>query len=351
MLIFILVIFGLAFLILSHEAGHFFAAKAFGLKVDEFGFGFPPRIFAKKIGETEYSLNWLPFGGFVKIVGENDAAPFVEGEEAAPEISAEEKKHLFAFQPLWKRSIVMLAGVTVNFLIGWFLISAVLMVGTPKALIINEVQNGTPAEHVGLLAGDIIKNFDNAKSFISFVNAHRGEQINIEIIREGNDMNFNVVPRINVGPGEGPVGIALADAGSAREGFASALWTGLKDSVAILGFTFQAFYALIVELFTHASLLPGVVGPVGIFSVAQTTGKIGFIYLVQLVSIISLNLTVVNLIPFPALDGGRFLMIIIEKIKGSPIPRGVERWVNAAGFAFLIVLMVLLTVRDVGHLL
>ncbi len=346
MLIVTLVIIGLAFLILSHEAGHFFVAKAFGLKVDEFGFGFPPRIFAKKIGGTEYSFNWLPFGGFVRIAGENDGIDKTNVATA----SEDEKKHIFSFQPAWKRALVMLAGVTVNFLIGWLLLAAVLMIGSPKALVIGEVQKGSPAEHIGLMVGDVIKDFVNAQSFIEFTNAHKGQQVTLNIMRDGKDMALNVVPRVNIGPGEGPIGVAVAEAGEARHGFFDSLWTGLKESVFLVGFTFQAFYLLISNLFGHATLLPGVVGPVGIFSVAEQAGKIGLIYLVQLISIISLNLTVVNLIPFPALDGGRFFMIIIEKIKGSPISRQTERWVNAAGFAFLLVLMALLTIRDVSHL-
>jgi len=352
MLIIILVFIGLAFLILAHEAGHFFVAKAFKMKVDEFGFGFPPRIFAwrPKGSETEYSLNWIPFGGFVKIAGENDPAPGIEGGVAG-EVSKEEKKHLFAFAPAWKRALVMLAGVTVNFVIGWLLVSAVFMVGSPKALVITDVEQGSPAAQAGVISGDVVRGFTDAQSFISYVNAHRGQEISLSVTRDGKDLFFNVVPRVNPPPNDGAVGVALAEAGEARHGFFASLWMGLEESALLVPVTFGALWALIVGLFAHASLLPGVVGPVGIFSVAEETGRIGLIYLVQLVSVISINLTVVNLIPFPALDGGRFFMIIIEKIKGSPIPRSVENWVNTAGFAFLIGLMLLLTVRDVAHLL
>ncbi len=163
-------------------------------------------------------------------------------------------------------------------------------------------------------------------------------------------MAFSVVPRVNPPAGQGAIGVQLADAGTPREGFFVSLWDGLRESVMIVGLTFQSFYQLIANLVTRASLLPGVVGPVGIFSVAEETGKIGLIYLAQLLALISLNLTVVNLIPFPALDGGRFFMIIIEKIKGSPISRKVEAGANALGFTLLIALMVALTVRDVWHL-
>jgi regulator of sigma E protease len=164
-------------------------------------------------------------------------------------------------------------------------------------------------------------------------------------------VDVTVTPRMNVGPNEGPIGVALSEGGTAREPFFQALWDGLRTSFILAGMIFQTLWQLIKNLFVHASLLTGVVGPVGIFGVAEETGSIGAIYLVQLLGIISLNLAVVNLIPFPALDGGRFLMIIIEKIKGSPMPEKVEAWINGLGFAFLLLLMILLTVRDIRGLL
>src|SRR3989344_342396 len=134
MLITLLVIIGLSLLILGHEAGHFVMAKLFGLKVDEFGFGFPPRIFAKKKGETEYSLNWLPFGGFVRIAGENG-----EFGKAGEDNDAEADGRLFYRQPAWKRALITVAGVSVNFILGWLLISIIFFVGTPPAVIITGI--------------------------------------------------------------------------------------------------------------------------------------------------------------------------------------------------------------------
>ena len=349
MLIVILVILGLSLLILGHEAGHFFAAKMFGLKVDEFGFGFPPRIAAWKKGDTEYSVNWLPFGGFVRISGERGEFEMVNPDNAPKESTADRARLLFA-QPAWKKSLIMLAGVIMNFLLGWILISLTLMIGSPQALVISGVQKGSPAEQAGIAEGDIVKNFVTAQSFIDFVNAHRGERISMDLLRSNKELNVDVVPRITTGPNEGAIGVALAEAGTPREGFFAALWDGLRNAVTLLWLTIQAFYRLISQLFIHATLLAGVVGPVGIFGIAQETGKIGLVYLLQFMGIISLNLTVVNLIPFPALDGGRFLMVIIEKIKGSALSARTETWINGLGFAFLILLMVLLTVRDVGNL-
>ncbi len=351
MLIIILVIVGLSLLILGHEAGHFFAAKAFGLQVDEFGFGFPPRIKAWKKGGTEYSVNWLPFGGFVKIAGERGEFEMLEPSATATYEKAPDASRFLYAQPAWKKSIIVLAGILVNFLLGWFFLSLTLMIGAPQALVVSGVQADSPASQAGIMAGDVVKNFTSAQSFIDFVNMRRGETTTIAVFRSNKEIDFNVVPRVQTAPGQGAVGVALAEAGTPQEGFFAALKDGLMDAGIIVWLTVLAFYQLFVQLFFHASLLPGVVGPVGIFGLAEETGKIGLVYLLQLFGVISLNLTVVNFIPFPALDGGRFLMAILEKIKGSAISYRTEAWVNSLGFALLIVLMVLLTIRDVSGLI
>ncbi len=349
MLIAILVILGLSLLILGHEAGHFFVAKLLKLKVDEFGFGFPPRIFARKKGDTEYSVNWLPFGGFVKIGGERGEFEMLNAEGEGTR--AVDKSRLFYAQPAWKKSVIMLAGVSVNFLLGWLLFSLVLMIGAPQGLVVSDVQPNSPAAAVGIASGDVIKNFTSAQGFIDFVNARRGEKIAITVLRSNKELNFDVVPRIVTAPGEGAIGVALAETGQEREGFFAAVGDGFRNACLVFWLTLQAFWQLVAQLFATASLLPGVVGPVGIFGLAEQTGKIGLVYLLQLLGIISINLTVVNLMPFPALDGGRFVMAIVEKIKGKALSYKVEAWVNGLGFALLILLMVLLTVRDIWGLI
>ncbi len=362
MLIAIIVIVGLSLLILGHEAGHFFAAKLFGLKVDEFGFGFPPRIGAKKIGDTEYSFNWLPFGGFVKISGERGEFAMLEEESGiANRVSPIGKENpdtrypipdtrLFFAQPTWKKSLILLAGVIMNFIFGWLFISAAFMIGTPQALVVGGVEAGSPAAAVGIATGDVIKNFKDSQDFIAFVDAHKGEPTQFELLRDGKEVDVTATPRTQVGPNEGALGVSLADAGYPREGFFPAIRDGFTNASQLLWLTVGAFYDLIKSLIVHGSLLAGVVGPVGIFGVAEQTGNIGLVYLLQFLGVISINLTVVNLIPFPALDGGRFLMTIVEKIKGSPMSEKIEGWVNGVGFALLILLMVLLTVRDVRGL-
>lgn len=356
MLIILIVIIGLSLLILGHEAGHFFVAKMFGLKIDEFGFGFPPRIFAIKRGETEYSFNWLPFGGFVRIGGERGemalAEKLKENEKPATREQPSEARgeRLFYNQPAWKKSLIVLAGVIINFIIGWILISVVLMVGTPQTLVITGIEAGSPAAAAGIMSGDVVKGYTDSQAFINYINANRGVPTQIAVLRDNKEIDFTVTPRTVTTPNEGAVGVDLEEGGTAREAPLPAIWDGLVSAVLLLWMTITAFGQLIAQLFIHASLLPGVVGPVGIFSVAEETGKIGLMYLVQLIGIISINLTVVNCIPFPALDGGRFVMVLIEKIKGSPVPEKFEAWVNGIGFAMILVLMVLLTVRDIRGL-
>lgn len=429
MLTALIVIIGLSFLILAHEAGHFLVAKFFKLRVDEFGFGFPPRIFAKKIGETEYSLNWLPFGGFVKIAGEND---HMDTETGHTEFSDKEKQRIFFTQFAWKRSAIVLAGVAVNFVVGWWLLAAVLMVGSnpitfvadvvpgsPAALagvrrgdvlkdyqsvqalsdflasnadksvnvnvigqtkelaltvvkesstaiygeriVVADVQPDSPASKTGMRPGDVISGYDDANALIAFINANKGKEIEVNITR--GDATLVVHPTVRMDTSNGGLGILLSEGhfwksagmvlrevGSPSQGFFAAMKNGFGQTLMLARITAVSFYELLRSLFVHGTLLEGVVGPIGIFSFAQQAGEIGFVHVIYLIALISVNLAVINLVPFPALDGGRFFLILIEKIKGSPISQRIEGVVNTAGFVFLIFLMVVITLRDIINL-
>ncbi|HVN26815.1 MAG TPA: M50 family metallopeptidase [Candidatus Paceibacterota bacterium] len=352
MLIAIIVLAGLSLLILGHEAGHFFAAKLFGLKVDEFGFGFPPRIAAWKKGETEYSLNWLPFGGFVKISGERGEFALQDGTawaNDAPSAPADESRLFFA-QPAWKKSVIVLAGVIMNFLLGWIFISLVLMIGSPQTLVITGAEPGSPAAQAGFMSGDVVLNYKTYQSFTGYVDANEGKPITVAVLRNGKEVDLTATPRVNPSPDQGALGVTLKEGGAARENPLLALKDGFIDAALIFWLTLQAFGDLVRQIFVHATLPAGIVGPVGIFGVAEETGRIGLTYLLQLIGVISINLTIVNLIPFPALDGGRFVMVLIEKIKGSAIPEKVEAYLNGVGFALLIALMIFVTIRDVRGL-
>jgi len=340
----IIVVVGLSLLILVHEAGHFFTAKFFNLKIEEFGFGMPPRAIGKKIGETIYSLNWLPFGGFVKIYGEEGAGKTETGKTSS------DAERSFYFQVPWKRAVIVVAGVVMNFVVGWLLLSAVFMIGSPDGVIITAVGDNSPAKIAGLEMGDRIMGFGNSSdAFAKYIDGAKGQEINLNVIKGGKETTVKITPRISPPEGEGPLGVTL-DNGGQRDGFLEGLKDGFLASIYIIKMVFLGLGSLIAGLFHGNADLSGVVGPVGIFKIAIQAGGIGIVYLLQLVALISVNLAVINIMPFPALDGGRFLFIIIEKIKGSPLPQKFEQWANSIGFAFLLLLIFAITARDIVHL-
>jgi len=343
MVIFILVI-GIAILILVHELGHFLVAKLFKVKVEEFGIGFPPRLFSKKKGETRYSFNLLPLGGFVRLYGESGSA----------ENLADEKRS-FIFQPAWRRVVIIGAGVVMNFLLGWFILSAVFAIGASPKLVIMDVAKDSPAQTAGFKSGDIISDFRNSQSFIDFIDRHKGEETTLSIERANgagrHQVTVQAVPRQNPPAGEGALGVAISEFGIEKLPLLPSIWEGLKKSIFIIGAIFAALGKLIADVFTGTSAGGGFVGPVGIYTVASETARFGILQLFQLIAIISLNLTVLNILPIPALDGGRLLFIIIEKIKGLPVPHRRETLAHAIGFIIMIIILIAVTIHDVINIL
>ncbi|OGY59208.1 MAG: RIP metalloprotease RseP [Candidatus Colwellbacteria bacterium RIFCSPLOWO2_01_FULL_48_10] len=322
----------LAILILGHELGHFVAAKIFRLRVDEFAFGFPPKIFSKKMGETTYTLNAIPFGGFVKIHGEN-------GAEEAEDKDASRAFHL---QSAWKRGLVMVAGVVMNFLIGWFAFSAIFMMGIPHKLYITQVFPGSPAAVAGFEPGDAIAGFETTGDFISFINANAGKTVSIN--------GKELVPRINPPVNEGKMGIALTDAYVAPLGPIESFKQSFVKSFETLKSILAALGEIVKSAFTGGEALKEVAGPVGIFKIVGSASELGFVYLLQLLALLSLNLTIFNLLPIPALDGGRLLFVLIEKIAGRKLNAKYENFANLAGFCFLMLLVLAVTVSDIFKL-
>jgi len=340
----VLVIIFLSLLIIVHEFGHFITAKRFGLLVEEFGIGLPPRIFGKKKGETLYSINALPFGGFVKIFGENR-----EEESSLP---AEHGKRAFYRLPVLKRAIVLLAGVTMNFLFGWLMFSMVFAAGVPSAVVIAGVAEGSPAKAAGLKAGERIKGFENVSGLVSYINEHKGENIVLQIERQGRTESIEMMPRITPPPGEGALGVSLIDVGTQPRGIFLSIKDGFLASISIVGAIFAALYHLIAGAIEgRQNLLASVMGPIGIVDTATQAASFGMVHLLQLIGLVSLNLVVVNILPFPGLDGGRLLFLLIERIKGSPLPAKFEQNINAAGIFLLILLMVVLLISDARRLM
>jgi len=378
-LIFIII---LLVLVLVHEAGHFFTAKIFGIRVDEFGFGFPPKLFGKKIGETEYSLNALPFGGFVKIFGEN----FEEADTVDVGFLEKDSKQDFSRslvnKPKWQQAMVLFAGIFANFLLAWFLFSIGFMSGLPTSvgseptgttlsnvfLTVVSVVPKSPAENAGLKIGDKIVNVvaipttsglpyptlfykdltpDQLKSFVL---TNGDEQIEINYLRgekSHNEFTTVLTPIINKTNNEPEIGISMDQIGTAKLPLFSALWQGLKLNWLMTKNTVMGFWTLISEAVRGHGSLEGISGPVGMVGIVGDAYQFGFVYLLSFMALISINLAIINLIPFPALDGGRLLFLLIEKIKGSRLNPKIANMANMIGFSILILLMLFITYHDV----
>ncbi len=356
LIVFLVVI---AILVLSHEFGHFIVAKMRGIRVDEFGFGFPPRVIGKKFGETVYSLNLLPFGGFVKIYGED-----------ALEESADPRN--FSSRSIATRFWIIFAGVAMNFLVAYFLFSIGHAVGLPTAVDddtragasdirvqIVEVVAGSPAAQAGLLPGDTIAALQYAGERVrvttsaevqTFVAAHVSEEITVELTRGAEMRLVALVPRRNPPPGEGALGSAMIRVGIVAAPWYRAPWEGAKTTLYTTLAVGQGLFTFFKNLAT-GNVIGEVAGPVGIARVAGDAGRLGFVYLLQLTALLSVNLGILNLLPIPALDGGRILFLLIEKIRGTPVSARISQLTHAIGFAVLILLMLFITYRDIVKIL
>ncbi len=336
MITIILAIVFIIVLVLGHEFGHFLAAKLSGMRVDEFGFGFPPRIWGKKKGETLYSVNAFPFGGFVKIYGEDEV-----GEK---ELSPEEKKRNFLYQPAYKKAIVLTAGVLMNFLIGWLALTAVFMIGIPQSVVVTGVIKGSPAAAAGIKAGDEILGFSNVSEFINYVSdsSAGGKSVAVKLLTNSKEETLSVTPK------GGHLGVYIVQGGIPSEGFFQSVWDAMKSAGNIFGMIFYSVYQMIASAFAgHYGTLSEVTGPVGIYNILALSTKMGAAYVLQLLALISINLAAINIIPFPALDGGRLFFLAFNGLfRGKPNYK-IEAVANTIGFALLFALMIAITVKDV----
>lgn len=369
-IIFILV---LSVLVFAHELGHFMMARKFGVKAEEFGFGFPPRAFGvyknnqgqwkfvkgfKEVSDcpgTVYSINWLPLGGFVKIKGEN-------GEGQAEPDS-------FAGKPVWQRAFMLSAGVAMNIILAAVLISAGFMIGLPQSLDgqlnarahvsdrkiqIVEVIKNTPAESAGLQIGDTIASIDN-NSFLnyeelqSYVNSNIGKALSYKIKRGRDLTEARIIPELMPETGKGGIGIAISETGLVSYPWYLAFYEGVKMTLILTWAIIIAFYELLKGLILGQGVTADLSGPVGIATLTGQVARLGFVYLLQFTALLSINLAVINFFPFPALDGGRILFLIIEKIKRSPVKSEVESAIHNIGFALLMLLVLIVTFRDVAR--
>jgi len=367
----ILFVLILGLLILVHELGHFVVARRLGTKVEEFGIGFPPRIagvyrdskgrWRKVIGgkevedeaaDTIYSLNWLPLGGFCKIKGE-------DGEGSKDKDSSASKK-------IWKRALILVAGVTMNILLAMVLLIVGFKVGLPtvieadtppESVVEAKVQvvvisGNSPAQESGLQVGDeILTVADNSvtsvESIQNIIDHNLGEEVSLKIKRGDQEQILTLVPRRTPPADEGPMGVALVKTGIISYPWYQAIGKGIMATFSLFFAILVALFGIIKNLLIGAGVTEELSGPVGIAVMTGQVARMGFVYVLQFIAVLSINLAIINLFPLPALDGGRLLFLIIEKIRGKKVNRRIENTIHMIGFILLILLMLVITFRDV----
>ncbi len=365
-ILFLLVLFAL---ILVHEWGHYIAAKKTGMRVDEFGIGFPPKLYGVKKGETEYTFNLLPIGGFVRIYGENaeDAArDATEGSDVSRSFTAKSK---------WAQSIVLVAGVTMNVLFAWLLFVIAFSVGVPTAvdeatagesaqLVVQSVLAEGPAAEAGLYPGVIItevmvggepvealtpstfRALTEAQGTAPFAVTYQGT--------DGVLTTVDLTPEAGLAPDDPTrpvVGVSLALVETVKAPLFTAMVDATKQTASMLVAITVGISTLLAQSFTGTADFSSVTGPVGIVGMVGDAASFGVTALLLFTAMISLNLAVINLLPIPALDGGRLVFVAIEAITRRPIAPVWTARVNTVGFILLMALMVAVTYKDIVNVL
>jgi regulator of sigma E protease len=337
----------LSILILVHEAGHFIMARRAGIMVEEFGFGLPPRLFGKKVGETIYSINALPFGGFVRLHGEQEEEGITDPRRA------------FLNKSKKIRISVIVAGVIMNFLLGIFAFAIVYSFsGIPKdthQVKVVDISANSPAVSSGLIIGDIIRKADGREfasvdDFIKYIDTRKGQKVSIET----DSKKLTITPRATPPEGEGPLGVTI----TTTEIYFPPVWQrpfygvyyGFKEAL-FWGQTIAVGLWTIISGLFKGQAPQGVSGPVGIFAVTTEAARSGLLTLINFVGILSVNLAILNIIPFPALDGGRLLFIGIESLIGRKVVPKVEAIIHTVGMAILLLLILAITIGDVKRLI
>jgi regulator of sigma E protease len=333
-------------IIAVHEFGHYITARLLGMRVLEFAFGFPPRLFAFRHAGIDYSVNAIPFGGFVRILGQDDFAIEQRGEG---------EPGSFTSKPWWAQAIVLASGVIMNFLLAIAVLTAAFAAGTatPTGQVrVEKVAAASPAEAAGIQPGDIVKSIDRrtitkTSDLVSYVRTHAEREVTLELERNGRPVTITAVPRPEPPEGEGPLGIVLADvtaniAVPLPQAFAQAL--GLTADVV------EQIAALPGELLSRPPGTQGpppVGGPIQIFVVTAAVSQLGFATFLKLVGVISVNLGVLNIIPFPGLDGGRLFFVLLGAALRRRLSPQVEAAIHAVGFVLLLGLLVVVSVADI----
>jgi regulator of sigma E protease len=355
----LIVIAILVLLIVVHEFGHFLAAKLFGVKVVEFGVGYPPRALTFGIwGGTEYTVNWIPFGGFVRLWGDDDDG--VRG------------KGTFIDAKRYKQAIILVAGICGNIVAGWLLFAAAYHTGilhttevqSPGArLMITDVVTGSPADAAGLKVGDYLLDIDDEKGahpemtpepITGFFSERGGKEITLTYEHLGERMTAVVQPAHAVVPTEAQrpaIGVGLALVTAEAVSWGEALVQAAQSTYHTLILVVQGVMTLLGQALHGAPNLQQVTGPIGLVGAVGEAAQNGMGYVLSLAAFISLNLAIINLIPIPALDGGRLLVVGIEALLRRRAPRLAIQLLNTIGIALIVLLMIAVTYHDIVRLL
>jgi len=349
----------LLLLVLVHEFGHFIVAKKSGIRVDEFAFGFPPRLFSVKKGETTYAFNALPFGGYVKIHGENPSDVADGGDESRS----------FTAKPRIIQSAVIVAGVISNLLLAWLVLSLMLMIGATASsedtkytlsdvrVMVVGAQEGSSAERAGIIPGDVVLSLAEGEEAIStpsmqsiaeFISVREGKSIALTYKRQQEEKTVEVIPESGIIPDAPAIGISMQEVGTLKLPLHRALIEGARYTWEYTKLTTVGITSFLWATITGHSDFSQVSGPVGIVKAVGQAAELGFANLLLFTALISINLAMINILPFPALDGGRLLFIVIESIIRRPIPLKVQNIFNVVGFALLMLLMVVVTFHDIA---
>lgn len=344
----------LSILVLVHELGHFLMAKKMGVKVEEFGIGLPPKIFGIKKGETLYTVNLLPIGGFVKLFGEEYGDLDRRGQAR---LSL--KDRTFVNKKPWQKTLIVLGGVIGNFLLGWFIFSYLVTQGIfvpTNKIVVEKVTKNSPAAIAGLKEGDtIVKlilednvvNLTSSDTLIEKTKKSAGQNIKLLVQRGGQQLTVDLVPRINPPKGEGPLGIAITSFIEKKYPWYSAPYYGLVEAFNITSKIASEIGKMLFGFITFQKQNVDVAGPVGIANLAGQAVKFGKNAFLQFLALLSLNLAIMNILPFPALDGGRLVFVLYEGITKKRPNKNFEKYTNIVGFIILLSLAALITVNDV----
>lgn len=343
----------LAVLIFIHELGHFLAARACGIRVDAFALGFGPRLISWKRKETEYALNLIPFGGYVKIFGETPDDASLYGPEA---------DRSFIHKPKIQQAIVLVAGVFFNFIFAIVLYFIVFSSGVVantsgfeayagnfknQRIMITYVSPNSPAEQAGIKSGDVLYDISSIESLQQDINNSNGKDVTLNYKRGDNTFSTHVIPVTGLVKDHYAIGISMDTVGDLK----LPIFTAIKESITytwgMITLTAKGLGQFFLDLFRGHADLENVTGPVGIAGIVGDAASMGFTYLLMITALISINLGIINLIPFPALDGGRLLFVLIESIIRRHIPIKVANIANFVGFSLLMILMVVITYRDI----